>query len=128
MKEMLLVGLGGFIGSVSRYKLSGLLLHHTLDWRFPLGTFIVNLLGCFVIGALAGWAEKHQLLTANVRLFLLPGVLGGFTTFSAFGFETFALMRRGESQMAVLYVALSVILGLLLVWLGFKLMSTEIAV
>jgi len=121
---MLLVGLGGFIGSIGRYKLSGLLLHHTLDWRFPIGTFIVNLLGCFAIGALAGWAEKHQLLSAEARLFLIPGILGGFTTFSAFGFETFALVRRGESLVALAYVVLSVICGLVLVWLGFKLVTS----
>ena|SRR5687767_457304 len=121
---MLLVGLGGFIGSIGRYKLSGLLLHHTLDWRFPIGTFVVNLLGCFAIGALAGWAEKHQLLSAEARLFLIPGILGGFTTFSAFGFETFALVRRGESLVALAYVVLSVICGLVLVWLGFKLVTS----
>jgi len=120
MKQMLLVGLGGFIGSIGRYKLGGWVLHHTVDWRFPLGTFIVNIVGCFLIGAIAGWAVKHQHLGADVSIFLIPGILGGFTTFSAFGFETFYLMRRGEAHIALLYVALSIVCGLALVWLGFK--------
>lgn len=122
MKEILFVGLGGLIGSIGRYKLSGLLLHHAPDCRFPVGTFLVNIAGCFVIGLLAGWAERYS-LNSNLRVFLFPGILGGFTTFSAFGFEAFALLRRSELLMAVLYVAASVLCGLLLVWLGFKLMG-----
>lgn len=122
MKEILWVGLGGFIGSVGRYKLSGVLLHQTTDWRFPLGTFMVNILGCFVIGLLAGYVER-QSLSAHLRVFLFPGLLGGFTTFSAFGFETFALLRRGEFAIALLYAVLSVLCGLLLVWVGFKVAS-----
>lgn len=125
MKQMLLVGLGGFLGSVARYKLSGLVLHHTPDWRFPLGTFLVNIIGCFLIGALAGWAVKQHLLGPDLRIFLLPGLLGGFTTFSAFGYETFSLIRRGETSIAFLYVSLSVVCGLALVWLGFKLLGDE---
>ncbi len=121
MKEMLFVGLGGFIGSVGRYKLSGFVLQQVPDWRFPLGTLAVNLVGCFIIGLLSGWAGKHQLGSPELRLFLVPGLLGGFTTFSAFGFETFHLMRRGELHIAFLYVALSVVCGLGLVWLGFRL-------
>jgi fluoride exporter len=123
MKQILLVGLGGFIGAVGRYKLGGLILHHAADWRFPLSTFTVNVLGCFIIGVLGGLAEKHDLLRPDLRIFLFPGVLGGFTTFSAFGYESFFLMRRGESHIAFAYVALSVICGLLAVWLGFKLVG-----
>jgi CrcB protein len=127
MKQILLVGLGGFIGSAARYKLGGLVLHHTANWRFPLVTFIVNVLGCFIIGALSGLAERHGFLSANARVLLFPGLLGGFTTFSAFGYETFFLMRRGESHIAILYVALSVLCGLAAVWIGFKLMGGDYA-
>ena len=122
VKQIFLVGLGGLIGSIGRYKLSGLLLHNAPDWRFPLGTFAVNIIGCFVIGLLAGWAEKYS-LNSDLRVFLFPGILGGFTTFSAFGFETFTLLRRGDWHMAFFYVILSVVFGLLLVWLGFKLIG-----
>ena len=121
MKQVLLVGLGGFIGAVSRYKLGGLVLHHTADWRFPLSTFLVNIVGCFVIGILTGAATRQHFLGPDLRLFLLPGLLGGFTTFSAFGYETFFLMRKGESHIAFSYVLLSVLCGVALVWIGFKL-------
>jgi fluoride exporter len=121
MKQVLLVGLGGFIGSIGRYKLGGWVLHHTTDWRFPLSTFLVNVVGCLVIGVLAGVATRQHVLSLDVRLFLFPGILGGFTTFSAFGYETFFLMRRGESHVALLYVLLSVVCGLVTVWLGYKL-------
>jgi CrcB protein len=122
MKQILLVGLGGFIGSIGRYKLSGLILHHTIEWRFPLATFAVNVVGCFIIGLLAGLSERHT-LGADLRVFLFPGILGGFTTFSAFGYETFFLVRRGESLIALLYVALSMICGLIMVWFAFKIGS-----
>ena len=121
MKQMLLVGLGGFIGAIARYKLGGWVLHHTADWRFPLSTFLVNLAGCLAIGLLAGVATRQHLFSPELRLFLFPGILGGFTTFSAFGYETFFLIRKGDSHIAFSYVALSVICGLALVWLGFKL-------
>jgi CrcB protein len=121
MKDMLFVGLGGFIGAVARYKLGGWVLHHTADWRFPLSTFLVNTIGCLVIGLLAGLATRHHVFSHDLRLFLFPGILGGFTTFSAFGYETFFLIRKGDSHVAFSYVLLSVVCGLLLVWLGFKL-------
>ena len=123
MKQILLVGLGGFIGAVGRYKLGGWLLHHTADWRFPLNTFVVNVVGCFIIGVLSGLAEKHDFFTPDIRIFLMPGILGGFTTFSAFAYEGMFLIRRGESHVALSYAALSVICGFLAVWLGLKLIG-----
>jgi CrcB protein len=125
MKPLLLVALGGALGSAARYKLSGYLLHHTLDWRFPAGTFAVNVLGCLVAGILAGLAEKHDLLSPDTRLLLFTGVLGGFTTFSAFGLETMFLLRRGEVLVAGANVALSVVAGLLALWLGLGLASLK---
>ena len=121
MKGMLLVALGGAIGSVARYRLSGLVLHHTIDWRFPAGTFAVNVLGCLTAGVLAGLAEKHDLLSPEARLLLFTGVLGGFTTFSAFGLETMFLLRRGEVWIAAANVLGSVVAGLLALWLGMAL-------
>jgi CrcB protein len=115
---LLWVALGGALGSMARYKLSGLVLHHTIDWRFPAGTFTVNVVGCLVAGLLAGYAEQREVFTAEARLFLFTGVLGGFTTFSAFGLETMFLMRRGEWLVAGSNVALSVAAGLAALWLG----------
>jgi CrcB protein len=116
MNGILLVALGGAIGSVARYKLSGLVLHHTIEWRFPAGTFTVNVIGCVVAGVLAALAEKADLFSPGARLFLFTGLLGGFTTFSAFGVETVHLLRRGEVLIAASYVGLSVAVGLLALW------------
>ena len=125
MKGILLVALGGAIGSVARYKISGYVLHHTIDWRFPAGTFAVNVLGCLAAGVLAGLAEKHDLFSADARLLLFTGLLGGFTTFSAFGLETMHLMRRGDFAIAGANVVLSVIAGLAALALGLGLASPK---
>lgn len=123
VKQALIVGLGGFLGSICRYKLGGFVLHHTPDWRFPLGTFAVNVLGCFAIGVLAGLAEHHDWFSSNARLFVFTGILGGFTTFSAFGYESVNLFRRGDAGVAIAYVALSVFCGVAAVWVGLRLPS-----
>lgn len=118
MMQMILVGLGGALGAITRWKLSGLVLHHTPDWKFPLSTFSVNVVGCLVAGVLAGMVTKLDWFTAETRLFLFTGVLGGFTTFSAFGLETVHLLRRADYAVALAYVVLSVISGVLGLWLA----------
>ena len=118
MKAMLLVALGGAIGSVARYQLSGVVMQHAAGWRFPAGTFAVNVLGCLAAGVLAGLAEKHALFSGDARVFLFAGLLGGFTTFSAFGLETMHLLKRGDVAIAMANVVLSVVVGLLALWLG----------
>ena len=125
MKGLLLVALGGALGSVARYTLSGWILHHTIDWKFPAGTFAVNVIGCLVAGVLAGLAEKHGLLSPDARLLLFTGVLGGFTTFSAFGLETMFLLKRGDIMVAGLNIVLSVLVGLLALWFGLGLASIK---
>ena len=125
MKGILLVALGGAIGSVARFKLSGYVLHHTIDWKFPAGTFAVNVLGCLVAGILAGLAEKYDMLSADARLLLFTGVLGGFTTFSAFGVETMHLVRRGDFAIAGANAVLSVVVGLAALFLGLGLASMK---
>ena len=123
VKHAFIVGIGGFIGSICRYKLGGILLHHSTAWRFPLSTFAVNIVGCFIIGVLAALAEHRDLFSADTRLFLFTGLLGGFTTFSAFGYEGVFLLRRGDFAVAATYAVLSVLGGFAAVWLGFKLLS-----
>lgn len=125
MHPILIVALGGAAGSAARYMLSSWTAQHTSDWRFPLGTFLVNVIGCFVIGVLAGLATKHQLMSAEARLLLFSGLMGGFTTFSSFGLETFQLLRRAEFGVAGGYVLLSVAVGLVLLWLGFQLVPQK---
>jgi CrcB protein len=125
MKAVLLVALGGAVGSVARLKLSGYILHHSVDWRFPAGTFAVNVIGCLVAGVLAGLAEKYDFFSPDARLLLFTGILGGFTTFSAFGLETMFLLKRGEILVASANVVVSVVAGLFALWLGFGLASLK---
>ena len=122
-KQLIIVALGGALGSIARYKLGGFVLHHTEGWNFPVSTFIVNLLGCWVIGLFAGLAEHHDLFSPLVRLLLFTGLLGGFTTFSAFGYESIFLIRRHLFPPALAYVTLSVLCGLAAVFAGIKLID-----
>ena len=123
MKDILLVGIGGFIGSVARYKLGGLVLHVAAQQRFPYSTFAVNVLGCLVMGLLAGAAARYEVFGPGTRLLLFTGVLGGFTTFSAFGLEATQLIRRGEFGVAALYAGSSVVLGIAAVWVGIRVIA-----
>lgn len=125
MKSALIVALGGAVGSVLRYLLSAWTLQHSVDWRFPVGTFAVNVLGCLLVGVLAGLLVKHHVFSPEVRLFLFTGLAGGFTTFSAFGLETFNLIRRDEVLIAGSYVVSSVVIGLVVLWLGFSLTTAR---
>ena len=125
MKEILFVALSGAFGSLCRYKLSSFVLTQTINWRFPLGTFLVNIIGCLIIGLLSGLAVKHDYFPLEIRLLLITGVTGGFTTFSAFGLETFHLLRREEFLIAGSYVVSSVIIGLLVLWIGFSLIPNK---
>ncbi len=123
MKLTLLVALGGALGAVARYLLGGWVLHHTLDWKFPAGTFLVNTIGCLIAGLLAGLIERQGMFSPEARVFLFTGILGGFTTFSAFGLETTLLLRRGEFWTAGLNVTFSVLCGVLALWLALRLMT-----
>ena len=118
MKQIILVGLGGGLGALARYQLGGVVLHHSAGWRFPLSTFLVNALGCLVAGVLAGLVERQECFSPDARLFLFTGLLGGFTTFSAFGVDTVFLLKRGEVAVAFGYVAASVLCGVAGLWLG----------
>ena len=121
LAHLLPVGLGGFLGAVARYLVGQWLLPLTVAHRFPWPTFVVNVSGCLLIGILAGLVEKHGLFSPGLRLFLFTGLLGGYTTFSAFGLESIALLRRGDFALVALYATASVVLGLLAVWLGLRL-------
>jgi fluoride exporter len=120
LNSIMLVAVGGAVGSVSRYLCGAAVLPYTIGWRFPAGTFAVNVLGCLIAGLLIGFAENHDFLTPPVRLLLFTGFLGGFTTFSAFGVETVSLMQKGEVGVAVLYVLASIAVGLVALWGGVK--------
>jgi fluoride exporter len=111
------VAVGGALGSLARYLLAGL-VHRVAPPYFPYGTFVVNVLGCLAFGAIFGLSEHRFVLGPTSRAFLLIGVLGGFTTFSSFTFETFQLLRDGELLLAGLNAAGQLFLGLFAFWLG----------
>ncbi len=120
MQAILLVALGGAVGSLLRYETGALVLRYTGPAAFPWGTFAVNVTGCLIAGLLAGLGERHAFLTAELRLLVFTGFLGGFTTFSAFGVETVALIERGQWGLAAVYVVASVLCGLAALWLALK--------
>ena len=118
MRQLLLVGLGGFIGSIARFLVSKLNLHlHFLS--IPIGTLTVNVIGSLIIGILAGISAKSEILSPSLRLFLMVGICGGFTTFSSFTNENLTLMQNGQIFSMLLYTGLSIMLGFLAVYLGY---------
>ena len=118
LRNLLLVGSGGFLGSVARYCLTGWATQLTHAGRFPIGTLVVNVLGCLLIGVLAGIAEHAHIFSPSARLFLITGLIGGFTTYSAFAYETYFLGREHMALAAFANVALQLVLGLGAVVLG----------
>ena len=121
MKIVALVGIGSFIGGSLRYLIAQMVQSKFLS-AFPYGTLTVNIVGCFVIGLVFGLSIKMN-LSPEWRLFLATGICGGFTTFSSFSLETMQLLREGQSFFAMLYVAASILIGLLAVYLGMTLLK-----
>ena len=116
--SVLYVAVGGALGSISRYLLGAWTLTLGKSIDFPYATLAVNLIGCFVIGFLSQLMETRSPLTPETRAFIFTGLLGGFTTFSAFGNDTINLLRDGRMYHALANVASNVIVGLALVWFG----------
>ena len=112
------MGVGGFVGAILRYWLSGFAQAAAPRASFPVGTLIVNVLGCLAIGIVAQLAESRGFLSSDTRALVIVGVLGGFTTFSAFANETVSAMRDGATAVAAGNIVLSVTLCLAAVWAG----------
>ncbi len=118
IKNLLLIGLGGFIGSIARFLVSKLSNH--VEWlSIPVGTLAVNVIGSFLIGLLIGISEKSPILTVELRMFLMVGLCGGFTTFSSFTGENLMLARNGQFLSLFLYTGLSILLGFTAVYFGY---------
>lgn len=120
MIRILLVGVGGFAGTLLRYWLSGLIARRYGE-TFPLGTLLVNALGCFLAGFIFYFLYDRLLTSPTSRSVVFIGLLGGFTTFSSFALQSFTLLRDGELFLALLNITISNVLGLSLVWLGYSL-------
>lgn len=117
VKSIMIVGLGGFIGTVARFLISRYFQVNVLS-VFPWSTFIVNIVGCLLIGLIYGISEKGDFLSPEIRLFLTVGICGGFTTFSTFSNDSFLLIREQEWLRVALYASLSLFLGLVAVYAG----------
>lgn len=118
--KILLAGTGGFIGAILRYVITILIQPQVLDKYYFAGTTVVNLLGCLLIGLGVGFIELKNCGSPQLRLFLFTGLLGGFTTFSAFALQSFSLFGKNEVLLSLLNIALQVIGGILLVWIGYR--------
>jgi CrcB protein len=119
IKNILLVGLGGASGSVLRF-LCQKWIGSLSNLSFPVGTFIVNITGCFLIGLLFSYAAKNENISYDTQLLLMTGFCGGFTTFSAFTLEGMSLLKEDKTGLFLLYIGGSVIVGLLATWLGIR--------
>jgi len=117
IKVLLIIGTGGFVGSISRY-LAQQLIQERFDSSFPLGTLAVNILGSFIIGVVYALSEKGDILSPEWRLFLAVGLCGGFTTFSSFAYENFQMMKMEQFFFVALYMGLSLFLGILATYVG----------
>ena len=123
--RLLWIGFGGGVGSILRYLLSGVAQNIAPRSTFPIGTLVVNVCGCFAIGVLAELAETRGFMAPATRSLVMVGLIGGFTTFSAFAHETVNAVRDGASAVAALNVVLTLVLGLAAVW-GGRIIVTEI--
>ena len=121
-KTLLLVAIGGALGSVLRYSFSWFIQQHN-NGNFPWGTFLVNITGCLLIGFFVGWALKTGNSRSEGILFLTTGFCGGFTTFSAFSLENIHLIRNNQWQQALAYTSASLVLGLLATFIGISLIK-----
>jgi len=126
MQLVLLIGLGGFLGTIARYSCAQLpfLAPNQKSNNFPFATLLINLIGCFLIGLIYGYFEKQSVNSSDWKLIITVGFCGGFTTFSAFSIENIQMIREGHFLTAILYIFSSVLIGLLLTWGGIALIKS----
>ena len=122
IKSMLIVGLGGGAGSMLRYTIQKLMQPHSMA-AFPVGTFLINIAGCFLIGIFWGLFSSSSNLNEEMKLLLMTGLCGGFTTFSAFTLEGIGLLKENKTSLFLVYTFGSVLLGLAATLLGIRLVK-----
>lgn len=120
---MLIIAAGSALGGIARYSMQTF-VYRLYPERFPLGTFVVNLTGCFLIGLFFSLAEKTGAIGPAMKLLLITGFCGGYTTFSTFSVDSLSLLRRGDVLNFILYAAGSLIAGMLMTYLGMRIVRT----
>lgn len=120
MSKIILIGIAGLAGTLLRYLLSEFVTRQS-GQTFPWGTLVVNVVGCLLAGVVFNLTEDRLLLTSAFRQVILIGLLGGFTTFSSYGLQTFTLLKDGQLGLATLNVVVANVLGLFMVWVGYGL-------
>lgn len=116
-RHLFFVGLGGAVGSILRYFIS-IYISKSYSGEFPLATFFINITGCILIGLFIGLAERYQFINADIRLFLVTGLCGGYTTFSTFSYENLQLIQNNNFIVLFSYIFFSLFIGIIGVWLG----------
>ena len=117
MKTIFYIALGGGLGSVLRY-LTSVVMNKYVQATSPYATFVTNIIGCLLIGLFFGYLEKQNAVSQDLKFFLITGLCGGYTTFSAFSHENVQLLQNNQILIAFLYISLSVFLGLMATWTG----------
>ena len=117
IRAIILVGLGGGLGSILRY-LTVVVVNKYFQQSFPWATFAANIIGCLIIGLLLGFFERHQFTNPDLKYLFIVGFCGGYTTFSAFAVENMNLFQSGNTLTALMYIAASVLVGIFAVWIG----------
>ncbi|MDR1594793.1 MAG: fluoride efflux transporter CrcB [Prevotellaceae bacterium] len=123
MKTLLLIGLGGGLGSMLRYLVTCFVTNHITRFPAILGTFAVNFTGCLLIGIVIGLSERYAWFSPQMRLFVATGICGGYTTFSAFAYENINLMRNGDYFAGIIYILASIIICLFATYIGFAIVN-----
>ncbi len=117
MKIIMLIGAGGFLGSIARFLVSRY-IQESLTLNFPIGTLLVNICGSLILGIIYGFMERGEIFSQDLRVFLTIGFCGGFTTFSTFAYENVVLLRDGNFLQSALYASLSVFAGIIALYIG----------
>jgi fluoride exporter len=123
LKTILYIALGGALGSVLRY-LTTVVMNKYIETTFPYATFVTNIVGCLLIGLFFGYLEKQNAISQDLKFFLITGLCGGYTTFSAFSLENIQLLQTNQIIIAFLYISLSVFLGLMATWAGLSIVKS----